>query len=483
MANEATGTVYALVDPRTNAVRYIGATTRPLKTRLQGHLKSRVPRVKAWVDELSASDVIPRIEAITEGVAARDLQEAERAEITRRLIAGEKLLNESATATARKHIEHQRQLARQERHRAAWEHAAHQVRNAVGGPLPPGDITPIPLNEAARTAYGSMLQIMNAPDEAFDSSCGDRKLSRSTHLMLMRETAGEELWRSTQARWGRLRSAADKSFDTVLAGRVHSVFANRWTDLNVAPRYLALVPWGMVAVGPWAALAERAGMDASGQDFIDWVSDDPSVREALTVLLLRSDGRMGPLSVLDDYDRVMRPSTGLVALTAAHHPGFEMPDVLGAEVRGFIEVLQRGDLLTPGIVELLLKLAPEALDNILGPDLAASIDSQLGLPAGTSCDVLTALLKRRSAWQLRDLDRVVARAQGAFPTITTPDFTRWTGSTAPMFQAIVAALVASEHLPAPIGTAPDDLVDRVRALWRGGLEPDDYPFIPASRFV
>lgn len=482
MANKATGTVYALVDPRDNAVRYIGATTKPLKTRLQGHLNSRVARVKAWVDELSAASTTPRIEAITSGIAAGDLRDAERAEITQRMIAGEKLLNEAATAPARKHIERQRQLACQERERAAWEQAAHQVREIVGGPLPPGDIRPLPLDEKALAAYHCMLEVMDAPDETFTSG-GDQRLGKRARLVLMRENAGEGLWRSTRGAWGRLRSMVNKDFDTVLAARVHSTFDERWTDLTMASRYLALLPWGMMAAGPWAALAERAGMDASGQDFIDWVSDDPSVREALTVLLLRSGDRMGPLSVLDNYDNVMRPSTGLVALTAAHHADFELPAVLGTEITRFIEVLQRGDLLTPGLVELLLELTPQALDNLLGPNVAVAIDKQLQLPPGTSRDVLAALLKSDGGRRIRGLDRVVARAQEAFPTIDTPDFTRWMGSTAPMFQAIVGSLVASGHLPSPTGTAPDELVDRVRALWCNGRETDHHPHLLMSRLI
>jgi hypothetical protein len=466
----ATGTVYALVDPRDDRVRYIGATTKTLKVRLYGHLKGpTAKRVKAWIDDLAASGLVPRIEPVTENVPADRLRDVEKDEITRRLIAGEQLLNEAATAAARRHIERQRELDRQERERAAWEHAAHQVRAAVGGPLPPGDIAPVPLNDKVLAAYRSICAVMDMPAEGFASRDVDG-LSKSTRLMLMREKAGEILWRSTRAIWGRLRGEAGTSLDIILDARVSTLFRGHWPDLAVASRYLSLLPWGIVAVGPWAALAERAGMDATSPDFIDWVSDDASVREALTILLVRAGDRMGPLSALDDHDDWARPSTGLVTLAAAHCPGFDLPDALHLEVKKFLEVMERGGELTPEMVKLLLKLDPRALDNILGPDVLAQIDTRLHLPTGTSLDVITALQESNRIWHLRDLNRATARAKKAFPTVDTPDFTRWGSATGPLLQAAAASLVASGHLPAPSGSRPDGSVEKVRKLWRGNPE-------------
>lgn len=470
MTPATTGTVYALIDPRNNQARYIGATTRPLRTRLQGHMTNGAPRVKAWVDALAAAGVTPQIVAIAEGVAAEDLNQAERAEITRRLIAGEKLLNESGTAPARKHIEQQRELARQERERAAWEHAAHQVRAVVGGPPPPGDIPPLPLNEKALAAYHAIARVMDAPAEGFAAQDYEQ-LNKSTRLMLMREKAGEDLWRSTRGLWGCLRGTAQQSFDTILSARVGSVFTDRWTNLEAARRYLALLPWGMVAVGPWAALAEHAGLDASGQDFIDWVSDDPSVYEALEVLLLESGGRMGPLSVLDDHDYHFRPSIGLVVMTAAHHPGFDLPEALHPFVKAFLDGMVRGRQLTPAMADLLLEVDPRALDNVLGADIVSGIDAELGLPAGTSGRVLTALIERHGqGYQFGQLDRAAARAAGAFPTVPAPDFGGWHGATTPMFQAVAAALMVAGVLPAPQGQTATTCASEARRMWWPNLE-------------
>lgn len=468
MTKATTGTVYVLVDPRNNSVRYVGATTKPLKDRLSGHLGRASRRVKAWIDELAVNDLKPRIEPVTEGVPEAELRDAERAEITRRLIKGEALLNESATAPARRFIERRREQERTERERAAWEHVARQVRTIVGGPLPPGGIPPIPLPHRAVEAYHALIRLEDEPELEVIPNI-DRHLSKETRLRLGQEKASKILWSSVQLVWGHLRGTADQSFDYLLASRVRSVFNGRWEDLEDAARYLALLPWGMVAVGPWAALAERAGMDASGEAFINWVSDDPTVREALTVLL-RNGGRMGRLSALDDSDFYLRPSAGLVVMTAAHHPEFDLPGALHLPVKAFLDSMLKGRQLTPAMADLLHEIDPRALDNFLGPDFVSGIDTQLGLPPGTSCSVLTALLevagKRRS---LEGLDHIVARAAGVFPTVATPDFSNWMGSTAPMFQAVAATLTAAGVLPAPSGKAPAERVNEVRALWRPNL--------------
>jgi hypothetical protein len=467
-----TGTVYALIDPRDNRARYIGATTQTLKGRLQGHLASPVAVVKAWVDALAAEDLRPRIEAINEGVPESQLRDLEREEITRRLVAGERLLNQSATAQGRRFIERRREQERVEWERAAWECVANQVRSVLGGPLAPGDVAPISLGSEAAAAYQSWLRAEeNAESEPAPNHL--ERLMGDSRLHQARANAADALWQSVRPIWGRLRGRADRQFDDVLAGRAGAVLNGPWADLQDASRYLALLPWGIVAVGPWAALAEQAGMDTAGSAFIDWVSDDATVREALRVLLVRSGGRMGPLSALDNIDNFSRPSIGLVAMTAAHHPGFDLPPVLNMYVARFLESMLRDGQLTPAMGDLLCKLEPRALDRILGPNVAADIDAQLGLPPGTSGDVLTAVLEKSTERRLDRLDRIVSRAKGRFPTVGAPDFRHFRGDTVPMFQTIVASLMASGILPVPSGKTPTWLVGEVRALWCGnpcGLE-------------
>jgi hypothetical protein len=456
-----TGTVYALVDPRDNRVRYVGATKKPLKVRLNGHMTNPARRIRTWVDALAAGGLMPRIEPITENVPMDDLWDLERAEITRRLIAGERLLNESATAPARRHIERQREQDRIERERAAWEHVAAQVRSIVGGPLAPGHLPPIPLGHHSTEAYHALMRMEDGPDLEV---CLDvnQHLPKQTRILLARAGAAKALWSSVQQLWGPLRGKAGPSFDDVLAGRVSAVFDQRWMDLQDAHRYLALLPWGIMAVGPWAALAERAGMDASGSAFIDWVTDDATVREALTILLIRSGGRMGPLSALDRYDGNWRLSTGLVAMTAAHHPGFDLSQELHREMRWFLEWMLRSGQLTQGMADLLLKMDPGALNQLLGPDIASGIDARLGLRPGTSKDVLAAVLEISGEGQLDRLDRIVNRAKGALPTVQALDYRHRAGDAVPIFQAITASLIAAGVLP---DTPDAEALSEVRALW------------------
>src|SRR5262245_52701096 len=46
------GVVYHLIDPRTNAVRYVGQTIRHPSTRLREHCEEPQASVREWVDEL-----------------------------------------------------------------------------------------------------------------------------------------------------------------------------------------------------------------------------------------------------------------------------------------------------------------------------------------------------------------------------------------------------------------------------------------------
>lgn len=51
---------YALADPRNGAVRYVGRTTRTLKKRF-GSGKGFNTRVRAWIDELAAAGMKPKM--------------------------------------------------------------------------------------------------------------------------------------------------------------------------------------------------------------------------------------------------------------------------------------------------------------------------------------------------------------------------------------------------------------------------------------
>jgi hypothetical protein len=70
MSKNANGavTIYKLIDPRDNSVKYIGRTHKPLKKRLDGHLAdarrgSKSHRCK-WIRKLLSKGLIPSIEAL-----------------------------------------------------------------------------------------------------------------------------------------------------------------------------------------------------------------------------------------------------------------------------------------------------------------------------------------------------------------------------------------------------------------------------------
>lgn len=88
-----TGTVYALVDPRGDTIRYVGQTTRTLTQRLNGHLSSRSTRVAEWVAELRALGLRPEPRPIMEGVPKSDLLRVEEEQIESHYRQGWPLLN------------------------------------------------------------------------------------------------------------------------------------------------------------------------------------------------------------------------------------------------------------------------------------------------------------------------------------------------------------------------------------------------------
>lgn len=60
-----TGSIYALIDPRDNAVRYVGQTVAALSKRLGEHLgKPTNDKMRAWVYELKSLNMLPVIELL-----------------------------------------------------------------------------------------------------------------------------------------------------------------------------------------------------------------------------------------------------------------------------------------------------------------------------------------------------------------------------------------------------------------------------------
>lgn len=90
------GTVYVLVDPRGDTIRYVGQTTRPLSQRLSGHLSSRGVPVAEWVAELRSLGLRPALHPVVENVPNVRLLDVEAEQIRAHFDAGWPLLNAEA---------------------------------------------------------------------------------------------------------------------------------------------------------------------------------------------------------------------------------------------------------------------------------------------------------------------------------------------------------------------------------------------------
>src|SRR5438034_10386994 len=98
MAKERTYTVYALIDPRDNGIRYIGIAEYP-DIRLVQHLRSgdgNIPK-REWISELLQLGLTPVMEPIETGLALSRALEHEMIWIQHYLNAGIPLVNRRVT--------------------------------------------------------------------------------------------------------------------------------------------------------------------------------------------------------------------------------------------------------------------------------------------------------------------------------------------------------------------------------------------------
>jgi hypothetical protein len=93
MTRTREGTIYALIDPRDDKIRYIGKTEKPILARLASHLATPTnPAMRVWINALSLQGLTPRIEAVTT-VPVSQLDEEEQRQIQRHADAGHRLFN------------------------------------------------------------------------------------------------------------------------------------------------------------------------------------------------------------------------------------------------------------------------------------------------------------------------------------------------------------------------------------------------------
>lgn len=93
MTRTTQGSIYALIDPRDNKIRYIGKTTQPVLTRLAGHLAQPTnPAMRAWIASLSLQGFIPRAEVVATA-SLPVLDREEQRQIHRHAREGHRLFN------------------------------------------------------------------------------------------------------------------------------------------------------------------------------------------------------------------------------------------------------------------------------------------------------------------------------------------------------------------------------------------------------
>lgn len=93
--------VYALIDPRDNATRYIGMAIDPGR-RVENHHRCGGPAKVAWVKALTAEGLKPRVVHLERIVGRKDGLAAERFQIRKALAAGAPLLNVTHGTAERK---------------------------------------------------------------------------------------------------------------------------------------------------------------------------------------------------------------------------------------------------------------------------------------------------------------------------------------------------------------------------------------------
>jgi hypothetical protein len=416
----ATGTVYALVDPRDDEIRYIGQTTRTLPQRLKGHLSRPAWRVEKWIAELRTADLGPQIVALRENVPAGELLTAEREEITRILAAGGELLNDHGRTEG---CELNSRRLKAER-TAAWGELANLALATLGGPLPPGEV---PATEI--------------PD-------------RGT--------------------WGELRRLGGSAFKEYIDRNLSIAAEVDCANGEDRSRLLSLAAWYAVAAYPWRSLASIGGLPLDDASFIAWAGQDAETREALEFLAAHGDGTLAKLSIgWHSPFRPQREPGDLLGVVAAAYSGVTPSASIRRDV---IEVLCKfadDHELTQPMADLLMRLDPGALDSVFGKDVAARLDVDLGLVAGTSGRVIRALLDRMAPVNDPRLRRVADRAAQALPVTALPDYRGWwSGPSIPAARVISASLVRA-GLAEPDDMTTEEYLSYVRDLWAPQLAEAD----------
>jgi hypothetical protein len=465
MAEATTGTVYGLTDPRDGEIHYIGATIKTPDQRLKGHYGNAARRVTAWIAELTAAGLRPGTVAIRENVPVAELEAAEHEEITRIVAAGGKLLNEQKTARGRKLLAERCAAELRAAEHGAWAELAAAAQRLFGGPLPPGGLPDVEIPEVS---WEFISQVKPDHDERMRGLIGTN-IPLWEQLSRFQELATDELRHRAQGAWGTICGLADDSFSRRLELSASIAATTPSSDRADVSRHLALSVWYMVAVDPWRHLAQIAGLPLDDASFIAWAARGDETREALEFLAGRHGRVLAVLAGDWEGRRWLDVGPGrMLATTAAASAGIVPARAIRRDVIRVLQRLADDHQLTSSTAGLMTRLDPRALDTAFGQDVAAELDTELGLPPGTSGRVARALVGRLNHAGGEPLRRVADRSAQALPVVALPDYQGFAGPGVPAARIVGASLVRA-GLAAPDGMSAGDYLASVRALWA----PDD----------
>jgi hypothetical protein len=444
----APGSIYGIADPRDHVIRYVGQTTQPLSRRLGGHLNNARPsRLRTWFDTLIAAGVRPEILLLKSDVAAGDLDEAEAAEITRRLADGDQLLNEASTARGRRVLYQRVRADDAAATRRGWHEVATAVRALLGGPLAP------PLGEPPAL-----------PPEAWQAI-------RAGELPPFgRSDVGRIVWDVFADGWREVSFMTGGDSWDDLRDEVDIALRRPFATSGEASRYISLLPWLGIAVLPWWEMAERAGLAESDEQFIAWIGPDTEAGQALRLASHYGRAGLRPLVRAMHRDGSIFDCPAILAAVAAAHGGITLPAVLNRPIATTLAALASRELLTAPLADLLVALNPRALDEVFGRDVCVDLDRRLALPPGTSGKVVRALAAD-PVYSGVQLDRLAHRSTGRIPTAASLDFSvRLRGRGVPPAQAVAAGFVAAGILPPTPDESVETFVARIAVCWSPEVE-------------
>lgn len=497
MTSPSNGTIYGLVDPRTGEVRYVGQTTKPIEVRLAGHLAAPAPLVRAWIEGLAVEGCLPQIVPLREGVAATQLDTAEREEIKAHSEQRD-LLNVASNVlgNARRKKAGQEEAKRREAEeramnlawrQASWRQIADQIRDATGGPTSPGDIPVHPIPDAVWDTYLSYQEADRRLKESLaegylllpgvgvtipgDSPEAQEK-REARQIRQLCEDALRRYVRSYCCSFSRVDEGGRRGEGVF--GRGEDAYTIAFDDPGQMARYLTLIPWAARGLDPWVAVAREAGIDTREDTFVDWVSEDPTTRQA--VGLFQAAGT--PEYLGRRYDRGDTDiASFMLALGAAHIPGFVVPELLKLELRDTLTKVAKDRQATRAMCDLLQQIDPQALDTVYGRDRLADSDDALGLPAGLSARVIRQIFGSDQRGPDDRVGKLLQRHSGQFDTPAVPEYADWTGIHIPAMRAAAACFTESGLFVEADTAACERVVREVKCTWlpgaRGLSELDD----------